>query len=321
MDIPLFNTDKRAVLRNLLDQQDVDSKEHEIVAALGGVKAILNYYISSNDFNEDQIERIIRLLETKDQIGSASADMIHKEIQEPAVSHEILLYLNRSILQGMCPGRYSNKISSLLRNRISSGLFMVALLSLFIMHFVGTSAILFILTYALVTPFALALILYINITACKMLLKSFTFWFKTIHYIRYFVCMCTLDHINGYSLQSSSRQEWYAYVALNALFNLSVLVIISSMDGLYLNVRNKRNMLILIAIYFSIGTLIYSFQTDSGYQTTTIRFADYELDLLEWRNSSLQAFVIFFDKQAIALLMDQNHATVIGNPTKIIWKQ
>ena len=165
----------------------------------------------------------------------------------------------------------------------------------------------------------MALVLLINVKALKLLSKTFLFWFKLIYFVEWFVPLQILKHINH-----SEYNSYATYImseALTVIGVVMVIILVSSMDGLYLHIWSKRIILLSVSFSFMVGFIAYFLYGEVYYPNTSVTVFGYDLHLLGWMRSAVQTLLIFFVKQTVSFWRNPAKATVIENSTFIVWSR
>ena len=333
MEIPLLDLHQKVTLKALLCQHDVSHKDREIVRILGGINVILSHYISSSDDLDDgRIGEIIAVIRDE-----SDDKMTNKK--EDDNDHQISLNPNDSILQKIFPGPFADRMCAMIRHKIlvfvmTSIVFAVTVINeieFFVFQNASYSGgdsqlstvhkiLVIILNVFIGLPmmlYSMALVSLINVKALKLLSRSFLFWFKLMYFVQWFMCQEILDHAN-YS-QYFTSGTYFVSEIIAAINIVMIILLVSSMDGLYLNIWSKRAILVSVSLNFIVGFLNYWIYGHHYYPITSVTVAGYEMNVLERMKSADQTLVIFLVKQTLSFWREPSKSTVIGKPTFIRW--
>ena len=331
MEVPLLDLQQLATLRALISQNDLSYKQKEIVTILGGINSILNHYIASGDVNDARISEIIAAISKDTKLKVKAEDDI-------AENHQISLDPNDSILRSIFPESVSKKVAVLILNKILMVLFITAFISItvinsiefFVYHspsyyemdntlyisnanFMALSIIIFLRLPMML--YLVGLSLFINVKALKLLSRTFLFWFKLLYFVKWFV----LWEILSLSNDADYGTVYTMDKILTTISIVTIIILVTSMDGLYLSVWSKRAILSSALLYFASGLFGFWFDGQLWYHTASVTVAGYELHVLQWLGSVVQTLVIFVARQTVSLWRDPTKSTVIGKATYIRW--
>ena len=319
MEIPLLELQYKATLQSLLVEEDLSYKQEEIVAILGGINGILNHYIASGDIDDDRILRIISVIKQDSKLKVKAKD-------DTVEDHQISLDPNESILRNIFPKSFCDKLTALVLNKIMMGFFFAAFLSIIVINSIENLVYhkapdgLLALSIAIclripMTLHLIAMVMFINVKALKLLSRTFLFWFKLLYFVQWFALWQLLDHANALKYGALYICD-AILVAINVVM---VIILVSSMDGLHINIWSKRAILSLTLLYFTSTLFAYWLNGDEWYPSASITIAGYQLHLVERLRSVGQTLVIFVARQTIALWRNPTKSTVIRKPTYIRW--
>ena len=318
MEVPLLDLQHTPTLQSLLSEEDLSYKQQEIITILGGINVVLNHYIASGDLDDDRIQRIIAAIKNDSKLNAKAKD-------DTVDDQEILLNPYESISKCIFTESISKRLTALVRNKMVIMLFLAVFISMtivvgieWIVYSNHKTRTIFIFLRFPVMLYLIALVLCINVRALKLLSRTFLFWFQLFYFVQHFVLWNMLNCINN----SWERGALYIIEVILEVINIvMVIILVSSMDGLYLSVWGKRAILSSILLYSSIVLSVYFLYGDEWWSKSSITVAGRAWHLVDQLRSSVQTLVIFIARQTIALWRNPTKCTVIGKPTHIRWNE
>lgn len=322
MEVPLLDLQHKATLQSLLSQDDLSCKQKEIVTILGGINNILNHYIASSDLDDERIAKIIAVIKEDTKLDLRAGDDTVNTLD----AHQVALNPNESISRNIFSESISKRLTSLIRDKILMVLFLAAFFLEPVINSIefavyqgnGYSGVwalpIIIFLRFPMTFYLIALILCINVKALKLLSRTFLFWFKLLYFVQWVALQQIVDHFNN--MQRGILDEILGITTV-----VMVIILVVSMDGLYLSIWSKRAILSVTLLYFAPSLAIYWVYGEEWYPNESLKIAGYELHVVERLRSVVQTLLIFVARQTIALWRNPTKSTVIGHPTYIRWNE
>ena len=295
---------------------------NELVKILGGSNAILKHYLSSNNLSpltNQQLHSINQLLtatidDTKTDTSAHDNDQsltlivstkntyLHQLLREDIADKLIRITFSKTVVVFMGIITASMFVYSLAVwscgnfNMISSDYWDIYYISWFLLMSTYTSLWL----------------LSMNRTAVKLILKTFEFWFKMFHAIRYSVCYVIIRmHLNNGIL-----------TAWNILTSISVILVVfvgCLLDALQIPLRAKTIILINTSLCFSLYAYNYTLTTSDVYIIYVDVWKNYSFEMFGLISSSLRILAIFLWKQTFYSIFRRPESAVIKKSVKIMW--
>ena len=282
---------------------------NKLIETLGGSNAILQHYLSSecqHQLTTQQLQQINDLLTSKSNDDAILPCPI------------LTVSAENTFLHGMLAPNIANKITNVLYNRILIGIVLSEGVIWFGLNLLNdfkainvTSSVLWII-YSVIFDIQVfvcisLLLLTMNKTILKMILKTFEYWFKMINGVR---------HIISAAFIFNGIVDNLSYIRL-----FLILLAFCSLDALRLPLKVKAIALIVMSLAWTIIAFRLTFLENEPRFVPLNPWSDSELkvDVTTWAASSLRIITIFAWKQTAFAIFRPKESTLIKTSVKIVW--
>ena len=295
----------------------------KLIEILGGSDAIIQYYLSSNALTTSQLTAIKQLFESVDTADSIDTTNLASPV--------LIISSNNTFLHRILSRNTADKIISIISSRIMIILFTLTVLipsAVILALFFGSNhlsrpswttiyfEIYFILAAISIIIYEGLCLLSMNVTATKLILETFEFWFKLYYSIQYTVCIALY-----YNCEHISDEFSYTWSIGAISFCFVSFLILSLVDGLRFPLRGKLSVLVLVSIIFSIAAYQWTFiSLDNDYSTTCfVNIFSYNLKPQTFAGTAARIIAMFAWKQTLYAIFKEPKSSLIKKSVKIMW--
>ena len=257
-------------------------------------------------------------IDTDDHAGSN----IQNSIDKIATQQILEISAKNTILHQLFGDKFGEKIMNLLFNRytlsiiglmlmiwfILSCLFFTNVLSGDIMHFTYCTII-----YAIIFMYLFLLLLSLNKTTTKLILRTLEFWLKMEFLCQFLICHSLCEEYR-------TAREIFLHVFYNMVVFICVLVF-CLIDGSKMSYRVKAILFFLGGLLFTIGSFYWTVMYTETHIIAITLLGNYSfnIDVREWTASSIRLLTIFTWKQTIYSIFKAPKSSIIIVPVSIKW--
>ena len=311
--------------------QSIDS--NKLIEILGGSDAILQHYLSSNNLSQltsQQLQDINNLLipsksdDTNSILSTGGASSLFSILstEKSFLSPVLSISLQHTLLHQIFGVEFGNTIVGMIFGRkvFSFVVFVLfgwlAVWLLFAIGIIGYGEISYITSsitmYSVMFMYATLILFAMNKQTTKLILKSFEFWYKVLHFIRFWIC-------------SSIYYGAYvkSYMFYDIYYNGTIFMTILAfclIDGLRMTYKVRTILTILCASIFTFDSIYWTFlYTDSRFVELHLGTYSVPFDMKEWAASSMRVLTLFVWKQTIYGIFKASKSSIIQTPVRIVW--
>ena len=290
----------------------------KLIAILGGTDAILKHYLSSDNLSpltSHQLQEINGLLNTAndEQFNENPSVNETTNIESP-----VIFVLHKNSFLHQINSNIADKVSNFAFSSITAIVFVVSLLAATTIGWIIPewfyNVYLWIFYVSLFLYGAIVLLL-LNRTVTKLIIRTFEFWFKMSYLIRFIIGLLV------FTMKCSGKSK--TDKAFNVVHSIVMVVYMTSfcfLDGVKMPLKIKATVLVffsLVVVYLAFENTVASYQP--YYSCAIPIFGGYKLDAIEMTNVAWRIIAIFMCKQTFYSIFKQPKSSLISKPVKILW--
>ena len=324
--------------RRLGDNLTNNDKQDELLDALDGIDNVLTLILSSNDIELDnqQLTRIYDVI-VRPKSSPTGLNIISapQDNDEDDKSRKIVYKFDKTdtFIHSIFGDEKANDLFELVHSKYAFWAANVSALIAVLMR-MFLKSVPFKLYYILVciqwTTGVIGLIfiiLSVNKTACKMVLKTFEFWLKlwfaVVSAITYFIYFRRLyfGYKNGYKY--SDTYFFYIEICFHLII-IELCIFFSLVDAIQFKFWVRLTGCTVVSVYFTILFIdynVYNIVTDYDYSKSIIHIdmLNLSVSLISIMGSAYQILCIFFWKQTIMSFRKRDRCVLLKYAPYIEW--
>ena len=280
----------------------------EFVRIIGGIDKILNQYLT----NESLSLSTRRLEHLYDLLWSLTNERIQGKEDSELIPDDLIRYTfneNHTYLHHFYGQSVADKMINILNHKIIIFILISSILTWIAIAIIYGNTIIYPI-YAIPIagciwmPFTMIWLLFANISAIKLITKTFEFWFK----LAYIIVFVVSYEIDWWSFQNISlKYMWilYGIICIVVIFSLSIL------DAYNIKRIYKLSMTTLVAIMLSVLSILCQFTMQCGSETI--------ISLTSIQHSATWILAIFLWKQAILIMVRKDKTMTMNYTPCVRW--